>query len=122
LSGAGSSILSVTAATNAPGGNYTLTVTGTNGTVVASATVSLQIAGATPIWNGGSGGDNNWSDPANWSGTGLSPGNALTFNGGARLNNTNDTSPSTAYSNMVFTPGAGPFVLNGNPITLGGNL
>ena len=122
LNGAGASTLTITAATNAPGGNYTLTIMGTNGAVTSSSTVTLQIVGVTPVWNGGSSSDNNWTDPTNWSGIGLAAGNPLTFNGSARLNNTNDTGPSTTYSNIVFTAGAGPFVLNGNPITVGGNL
>jgi autotransporter-associated beta strand protein len=122
LTGAGNSTLSVTTSSNTPGGTYTLTVTGTNGSVVGGTTVSLTIAGATPVWTGGSSGDSNWSDPANWGGNALASGSALIFNGTVRLNNTNDTAAATTYSNMVFTPGAGPFVLSGNSIALGGNI
>ena len=55
-------------------------------------------------------------------GVAVAPGVSLIFNGGARLDNTNDTALATAYSNVVFTASAGAFVLNGNPLTLGGSL
>ncbi|MBU6409107.1 MAG: autotransporter-associated beta strand repeat-containing protein, partial [Verrucomicrobia bacterium] len=122
LNGAGGSILTVTTATNAASGDYTLTVNGTNGAEIASVTMNLAIVGATPVWNGGSASDNYWSDPANWSSNGLVPGTLLVFSGNARLNNTNDTAAGTAYSNIVFNSGAGAFTLNGNSILLAGNI
>jgi autotransporter-associated beta strand protein len=122
LSGAGSSTLSVNTAANTSSGNYTLTIFGTNGAVAASTTVDLVVAGATPVWTGGSASDNNWSDPANWGGIALAPVNPLIFNGDTRLNNTNNTAAATTYSNIVFSAGAGAFMLDGNSITLGGNI
>jgi autotransporter-associated beta strand protein len=121
LPGAGNSTLTVSVTGTAPAGNYTLTISGTNGPVVASTTVSLVIV-ATPVWTGGSPGDNNWNDAANWGGIALAPGAPLIFDGNVRLNNTNNTAAGTVYSNLVFNPGAGVFVLNGNSITLGGGL
>jgi autotransporter-associated beta strand protein len=122
LIGAGSSTLTINAAPSAPSGAYTLTISGTNGSVVASTTVTLQILGAAPVWNGGSATDSYWSDAANWGGTALGMGAPLVFNGNSRVNNTNDTVAAATYSNVVFSPSAGAFVLNGNPITLGGNV
>jgi len=73
-------------------------------------------------WNGGSADGDDWNDPDNWSGNPLLPGASLVFAGNARLENNNDTTPNTVYSNIVFNPGAGPFVLGGNPIVLTGNV
>ncbi len=122
LSGAGNSTLTLTTSNSTPAGNYVITIAGTNGSVVANTTASLVIVGATPVWTGGSSSDNNWSDAANWGGTTLAPSNTLIFNGVTRLNNTNDTAAGTVYSNIVFSPGAGAFVLNGHATTLGGNI
>lgn len=121
LNGAGSSTLSVATTSNATSGNYTLTVYGTNGTVVANTAVNLTIVGVTPVWTGGSSSDSYWSDATNWGGNGITAGAPLIFSGTARLNNTNDTAAATTYSNIVFNPGAGAFSLNGNSITAGGN-
>jgi hypothetical protein len=122
LNGAGTSTLTVTTAANASSGNYTLIINGTNGAVVAGITVNLAVVGATPVWNGGSASDNFWSDAANWSSNSLTPNAPLIFSGNARLNNTNDTAAGTVYSNIIFNPGAGAFTLNGNSVTLGGNI
>ena len=122
LNGAGISTLTITTPANALSGNYTLTINGTNGVVIAGITANLAVVGATPLWNGGSATGNFWSDAANWSSNGLTPNAPLIFSGNARLNNTNDTASGTVYSNIVFNPGSGAFTLNGNSITLGGNI
>jgi autotransporter-associated beta strand protein len=123
LNGNGSTTLSVIASNNTVGGTYTLTIYGTNGRTVISTTTMLQIAGAgTAVWNGGSATDNNWSDVANWSDSGVAANNILLFGGTSQLNNINDTTAGTTYSNMVFSASAGAFVLNGNPIILSGSL
>jgi len=122
LNGAGNSTLSVTTVSNTPAGTYTLTIFGTNGAAAANTTVSLVIVAATPVWTGGSASDNNWSDATNWGGIALAPIDALIFSGNTRLNNINDTAAATTYSNIIFSAGAGAFVLNGNPITLGGSI
>ncbi len=122
LSGAGSSTLNVNTASTTPGGTYTLTINGTNGSSVLSTTVSLVVAGSNPVWTGGSGSDSNWSDATNWGGIALTADTPLIFSGGTRLTNTNNTAAGTLYSNIVFYPAAGAFVLNGNPVTLGGNI
>lgn len=75
-----------------------------------------------PVWNGGSLTGDNWSDAANWNGIGIAPTNTLAFDGANRLDNFNDTAANSFYSGITFNPGAGAFVLNGNPITLGGNI
>lgn len=122
VNGAGSSTLSVMTASNTASGNYTLTINGTNGAVVATTTATLTVVGTTPVWNGGSASDSYWSDPTNWSGNGVTPGASLIFSGTVRLRNTNDTAAGTTYSNIVFNPGAGAFTLNGNSITVSGNF
>jgi len=97
--------------------NYTFTVnTNTPGQI------NLVASGGPPQWNGGSALDSNWSDSANWNGTAISPGSVLGFSGNARLNNTNDTTVDTSYSDIIFSPGAGAFTLNGNPIIPVGNI
>lgn len=121
--GSGSSTLSVIASNSATAGNYTLTIYGTNGATVVSTTATLQIIGtATAIWNGGSSSGNYWSDSANWGGISPSANAPLFFGGNLRLNNTNNMTAGTTYSNIIFNSGAGEFVLNGNSITLGGNI
>jgi autotransporter-associated beta strand protein len=117
--------LAVTLATNTPLGTYPLTIRGTNGTDVVSDTVEL-IVGLPPagvaIWNGGSAAGDDWNDPDNWGGNALTPGSTLFFTGNTRLENNNDTLFGTLYSNIVFNPGAGAFILSGNYITLVGNI
>ncbi len=98
-------------------GSYTFTIdTNTPGQI------NLIAAGGPPVWNGGSLVDNNWSSPANWSGVTINPGDTLYFDGVTRLNNTNDTAPDTTYTDIAFNNTAGAFVLNGNAITLAGNI
>jgi autotransporter-associated beta strand protein len=70
------------------------------------------------IWTGGGSPDDNWSDPANWGGTPIAPGDTLVFAGTNGLNNTNDTTPDTSYNEIIFAPGAGPFNLNGNAVEI----
>ncbi len=84
--------------------------------------IDLQITAIPPgTWNGGDApANNNWSDALNWSATALSGNDALTFTGSAGLNNTNDT--GEAASSITFAPGAGAFILNGNAVTLGGDI
>jgi fructan beta-fructosidase len=84
---------------------------------------SLQVVGAisTGLWTG-EGVDNNWSTGSNWDHdvVPIFP-ISLTFAGNARLTNYNNLSSITA-SNIVFDDAAGAFVLNGNAITLNGNI
>lgn len=120
LFGAGSSTLTVTTTSNTPSGTYGLTVNGTNGTGVGVALVSLTVA-SPPYWTG-AGSDGYWSDADNWNGTAIQANDNLIFAGSVQLNNTNDTTAITAYSSVTFNPGCGAFILNGNPITLGGDI
>ena len=71
LSGNGTTTLNVTTTSNAPGGNFTLTIFGTNGSAVASTTVNLTISSLTAapgmlLWTAASGQDQNWSTVLNW--------------------------------------------------------
>src|ERR1035441_5121269 len=70
-------------------------------------------------WNGGSGTTGNWSDGANWGGSGpSSPQGYLNFTNLTRLNNTNDfVFPNNAGFQIYFKSGAGAFNLYGNSIT-----
>ncbi len=99
-------------------GSYSLPVRATdNASDSASANIPLIVQNATLTWNGG-GSDNNWTTANNWSGANLSDGDSLVFDGSTRLSNNNDTVSGATYSNLTFNATAGPFVLNGNSITL----
>jgi alpha-galactosidase len=104
---------------------YTVAAANTCNASPPSAFVAGTVPAAAPsipVWNGGSSTGNFWSDSANWNGTNITPGSALIFDGTLRRNNTNDTLPVTLYSGFTFNPAAGAFVLNGNAITLGGDI
>ncbi len=77
------------------------------------------VAAASSTWTGG-GGNDDWGTSGNWTAV-PAPSAALTFAGTARLSNSNDL-PGFAASSITFDVAAGPFVLNGNGITLGGSL
>ncbi|MCS7272484.1 MAG: autotransporter-associated beta strand repeat-containing protein, partial [Gemmataceae bacterium] len=81
-----------------------------------------RVTPATFIWTG-AGNNNNWSNPNNWQG-GVAPTSAanpdLVFpSGAARLNNTNDISGLVVRS---ITFSGSNYRLQGNPITLAGNI
>jgi len=123
LSGAGNSTLTVSTTTSTPTGSYTLTLYGTNGAALATTTAGLSLSGPSAlVWNGGSASDDNWTDSENWNGVSIAANASLQFDGANRLTPVNDTAAGTAYSNIVFNPGAGAFQLTGNPITLVGNI
>ena len=124
--GAGSTTLSVITSNNVSPGTYSLTLAATSGSLSSTSSVTLVInpvviAPGLANWTGSAVGAN-WSANANWGGTPLVAGSTLAFNGVAQLNNTNDTAAGTVYSNIVFNPGAGAFVLNGNSIQLIGGI
>src|SRR6185295_18762116 len=107
--------------------NSSLNVVGPNNYVFTVDTsvlgqVNIVVSGGPPVWNGGSPTVSNWSDPLNWAGVTIGPGSPLFFAGSTRLNNTNDTAVGTGYGQVAFVTGSGEFVLNGNDITLGGNI
>src|SRR5688500_8084370 len=81
----------------------------------------LPAGAATLTWTGG-GADDLWSTPDNWGGTAPMPGDSLIFTTTTRLNNTNNFTSGTLFSGVTFDLPAGPFSLNGSPITLGGNI
>ena len=76
---------------------------------------------ATVTWTGG-GNNDNWSTAANWGGIVPSPGDSLIFTTTSRLINTNNFTPGTVFNGITFEAPAGSFVLNGNPIALGGDI
>ncbi len=89
------STITITTAGNTPLGSYLLTITGTDGTLTSTDTMTLIIssnnaAPGTLVWTGTSGTDTNWSTPLNW--TNLTAGgngppgisnNVIFYNGGA---------------------------------------
>jgi fructan beta-fructosidase len=90
------------------------------------AAISLSLLGqplvssqAASIWTG-LGVDNNWGTGGNWNSAPSFP-TALTFAGATRLANNNNLTGITV-NNITFDVAAGAFVLNGNAITLGGNI
>lgn len=72
-------------------------------------------------WTGG-GADANWQTMNNWSGANNPPidGDAIFFGGTTRLNNTNNF--LTTVTGIAFNSGAGAFNLNGNALTVTGNI
>ncbi len=88
-----------------------------------SGSGSLQVASgiSTGLWTGG-GANNNWSTAGNWDNNSVPifP-HALTFAGNTRRTNNNDLS-SITVSSFTFDAAAGAFALNGNAITLSGNV
>ena len=68
-------------------------------------------------WNGGSGSTGNWSDGANWGGSGpANPQAFLNFNGAARTSSTNDFTAGAPGYQIYFKSGANAFTLYGNAI------
>jgi fibronectin-binding autotransporter adhesin len=84
---------------------------------------SIQVVGgvSTGLWTG-LGANNNWSTAGNWNNNAvpLSP-IGLTFAGSLHLANNNDLAGFTADS-ITFDSAAGAFVLNGDAISLNGNI
>ncbi|HPB11776.1 MAG TPA: hypothetical protein PLT74_10985, partial [Kiritimatiellia bacterium] len=72
-------------------------------------------------WTGG-GADGAWSTPDNWGGSAPVSGDALLFAGTQRTTNANDLAAGTLFSGLTFDASAGPFLLSGNGITLGGSI
>lgn len=86
---------------------------------------SLHDSGAqtTNIWNGSK--DSNWSggnSRQNWSQGNPKSGDVLVFAGTTNTTNNNNTAANTSYAGIIFTTNAGVFSLNGNAITLAGDI
>jgi len=117
------------------GGNYVVGSFYTNGVPLPNGTYNsgnlpafitgsgnLLVQGvSTGIWDGG-GANNNWSTDANWDNNAdpIFP-IGLTFTGSTRLNNTNDLVGATVTS-VTFGSTAGAFTLNGNSLSLSGDV
>jgi len=75
--------------------------------------------GQTFTWNG-AGADSNWSTTANWTNASAPvSGGSLLFSGTTKQNNTNDLS---GLSMTTLTFSSAGFNINGNPLTLAGNI
>jgi autotransporter-associated beta strand protein len=97
----------ITIPPSAAPGNVLLTVTATDSTPLSgAANVSLTIVTSAGVWTGGGGGNQNWSNGANWLG-GVAPaysGDSLTFAGSLGLTpnmETNYSVPSLTFSNSA---------------------
>ena len=78
----------------------------------------------TKTWSGGGAGAN-WDTGANWDGAVPGAGSDLVFSGTNQLSSTNNLTAGTLFSSITFAntkAGSTGFTLNGNPITLGGNI
>src|SRR5487761_2070831 len=82
---------------------------------------AFSVPAASTIWTGG-GADGKWQTPANWGGIPPSAGDALTFQGSIRLNNTNNYTVNTVFNGITFASPAAAFNLYGNPITLANDI
>jgi autotransporter-associated beta strand protein len=89
--------------------------------ISGSGNLQVVTSVSTGVWTG-LGVNNNWSAAGNWNQDAepIFP-IGLTFAGSTRLVNTNDLSGITV-SSLTFDVAAGAFVLNGDDITLGGNI
>jgi len=86
--------------------------------IAALAVFSVHPAFAANLtWTGG-GGNNLWSNPANWGGVTPAANDRLTFAGSTNLSTYNDYAPGTSFQQINFNTGAGPFVLSGNALEL----
>jgi fibronectin-binding autotransporter adhesin len=89
-------------------------------TLLSSTLLSIP-AQAANVWDGG-GSNDNWNTPLNWDNDAVpSFPAALTFSGTSRLTPSNDLSGVTV-NGITFASDAEAFTLNGNAITLGGNI
>src|SRR5258707_872719 len=78
---------------------------------------------AIDTWNGGGHPDGKWVTRPNWiGGSPPNPGDALVFSNTVNLTTTNNFPPATLFSGITFASPSGGFVLNGNSITLGGDV
>ncbi len=86
-------------------------------TLLAGSRLLPAHAQSSYTWNGGSGTTGNWSDGANWGGSGpANPQAFLNFNGAARTTSTNDFSGGGPGYQIYFKNGASAFNLFGNSI------
>jgi autotransporter-associated beta strand protein len=77
---------------------------------------------AVKTWDGG-GANSNWSTAGNWDLDSVPAANdSLVFAGSAGTVNSNDFAAGTVFSGLIFSAGAGAFVLNGNGLALSGNV
>lgn len=85
-------------------------------------TINNEISATQRYWNGGSSANSNWSTAANWGGRAPSAGELLTFRGNTRTTSTNNLAANTSFAGIIFDTGPGSFTLNGNAITLTGDI
>lgn len=89
--------------------------------IVGAGNLQVTSGISSGYWTGG-GPNNNWSTGANWDNNSVPifP-HALFFTNSVGLVNSNDLTGIT-ISSLTFGPAAGPFVINGNDITLSGSI
>jgi fibronectin-binding autotransporter adhesin len=91
--------------------------------LAAMAFAGLPAHAANKTWDGEDVDDSLWQSGDNWNlNAAPSPNDILIFAGTTRLDPTNDFAALTQFNGITFNAGAGPFVLGGNAITLGGNI
>lgn len=109
LDHAGASTLAIQTTTNAPGGNYLLNISGTNGGAVFTTTASLTLttlsaAAGTLVWTNAATGLN-WSSPLNWLNI-----TAGAFGPPGASNSVIFTNWSAAAASALTSPGSGVVV------------
>jgi len=107
LSAAGTATLTVQTASNTAGGNYTLVITGTNGSTVLSNIVTLAVGAlianpGTVIWTAASGVDTNWTTSLNWTNPFAGGVGAPTI-----VNNVLFTNTGAVSASALTSPGSG---------------
>jgi autotransporter-associated beta strand protein len=89
----------------------------------SAANRNITVIGANDLatWSGGGGLDTAWSNAANWGDVATVANEFLCFSGSTGLSNTNDFA-GTQFDGMMFSAGAGAFVLNGGAVNLAGDI
>jgi len=104
-------------------GTFTIKVTvkdDSNNTKVTKRYTFTVLSSTTFAWTG-LGGDNMWTDAANWSGAAPAAGDALIFGAGAAQQaNVNDLAPGTEFASITFQDNS--YNITGNDIQLSGGI
>ena len=107
--------------TTAGTSNASLSATNAGGT--GGATLAMVVAPAASFactWSG-TGANALWQSAANWDTLPIA-GDTLYFAGSTQLSNTSDYAAGTQFNGITFNSGAGAFALNGNALTLAGDV
>jgi autotransporter-associated beta strand protein len=95
---------------------------GTSNSPVVNRNITIVPANDLATWSGGGEPDTAWSNAANWGGVATAANEFLCFSGTTALSNANDFAAGTQFDGMMFSAGAGAFVLDGGAVNLAGDV